>query len=54
MKQAQSLIETKNEHNKKYKAITQNSDGDIPYTSLLTNEYALEDIFCNEGRYFTS
>ncbi|XP_026330701.1 uncharacterized protein LOC113238160 isoform X2 [Hyposmocoma kahamanoa] len=48
MKQARSLIDTKNEHNKKVKAITQNSDGDIPYTSLLTNELALEDIFCNE------
>lgn len=51
MKQAQSLIEMKNEHNKKLNELVtaQNSDAEVPYLSLLTNEYALENIFNTEG-----
>ncbi|XP_047028033.1 uncharacterized protein LOC124636143 [Helicoverpa zea] len=50
MKQAQSLIDLKNEHNKRLNelATTQNSDAEVPYISLLTNEYTLEHIFNNE------
>ncbi|XP_075976684.1 uncharacterized protein LOC142976947 [Anticarsia gemmatalis] len=50
MKQAQSLIEMKNEHNKKLNELVtaQNSDAEVPYLSLLTNEYALENIFNTE------
>ncbi|XP_072939627.1 uncharacterized protein [Epargyreus clarus] len=51
MKQAQSLIEGKNGHKKLNEMINpQNSDSEIPYTSLLTNEYVLENIFnCEEN-----
>lgn len=54
MKQAQSLIELKNEQNKKFNELVtaQNSDAEVPYLSLLTNEYTLEHIFNNEGRYY--
>uniref|UniRef100_A0A2H1VJ63 SFRICE_001171 n=1 Tax=Spodoptera frugiperda TaxID=7108 RepID=A0A2H1VJ63_SPOFR len=50
MKQAQSLIELKNEHNKRLNELvtTQNSDAEVPYMSLLTNEYTLEHIFNTE------
>ncbi|XP_063828988.1 uncharacterized protein LOC135078319 [Ostrinia nubilalis] len=50
MKQAQSLIEVKNKQNKKLSDIlnAQNSDCDITYASLLTNECVLEHIFSNE------
>ncbi|XP_026730638.1 uncharacterized protein LOC113495845 [Trichoplusia ni] len=50
MKQAQSLIELKNEQNKKFNELitAQNSDAEVPYLSLLTNEYTLEHIFNNE------
>lgn len=52
MKQAQSLIELKNEHNKRLNELvtTQNSDAEVPYMSLLTNEYTLEHIFNTEGK----
>lgn len=51
MKQAQSLVEVKNKQNKKMTEIlnAQNSDCDITYASLLTNECVLEHIFSNEG-----
>ncbi|XP_073946184.1 uncharacterized protein [Choristoneura fumiferana] len=47
MKQAQSLVELKNEQNKMItEALTgQNSDCEIAYTSLLTNQCVLENIF---------
>ncbi|KAJ8719611.1 hypothetical protein PYW08_011786 [Mythimna loreyi] len=50
MKQAQSLIELKNEHNKRLNELvtTQNSDAEVPYLSLLTNEYTLVHIFNSE------
>ncbi|KAL0878824.1 hypothetical protein ABMA27_003850 [Loxostege sticticalis] len=50
MKQAQSLVEVKNKQNKKMTEIlnAQNSDCDITYASLLTNECVLEHIFSNE------
>ncbi|KAF9422920.1 hypothetical protein HW555_001463 [Spodoptera exigua] len=50
MKQAQSLIELKNEHNKRLNELvtTQNSDAEVPYMSLMTNEYTLEHIFNTE------
>ncbi|CAH0400108.1 unnamed protein product [Chilo suppressalis] len=49
MKQARSLIELKNQHNKKLNEILsgQNSDCEVNYASLLTNECVL-DIFSNE------
>lgn len=51
MKQAQSLIQMKNEHNKKLNELVtaQNSDTEVPYLSLLNSEYALENIFNTEG-----
>ncbi|XP_028038381.1 uncharacterized protein LOC114249101 isoform X1 [Bombyx mandarina] len=50
MKQAQSLIEMKNKENKIFTEIVsgQNSDTDVPYTSLVNNAHALENIFNNE------
>ncbi|KAL4715689.1 hypothetical protein ACJJTC_006268 [Scirpophaga incertulas] len=50
MKQAQSLVELKNQHNKKISAILigVNSDCDVTYASLLTSECVLENIFSNE------
>ncbi|CAB3247367.1 unnamed protein product [Arctia plantaginis] len=50
MKQAQSLIQMKNEHNKKLNELVtaQNSDAEVPYLSLLNSEYALENIFNTE------
>ncbi|CAG9788210.1 unnamed protein product [Diatraea saccharalis] len=49
MKQARSLIDLKNQHNKKLSEILngQNSDCDVTYASLLTNECIL-DMFNNE------
>ncbi|XP_034833081.1 uncharacterized protein [Maniola hyperantus] len=45
MKQAQSLIETKNGHKKLAEVLNpQISDSEVPYTSLLTNECVL-DVF---------
>lgn len=51
MKQAQSLVQMKNEHNKKLNELVtaQNSDTEVPYLSLLNSEYALENIFNTEG-----
>lgn len=51
MKQAKSLVNMKNEHNKMLNDIVsgQNSDADVPYTSLLTNDCVLENIFNSEG-----
>lgn len=51
MKQAKSMIDMKNEHNKLLNEIVsgQNSDADVPYTSLLTNGCVLEHIFNSEG-----
>lgn len=51
MKQAQSLIEMKNKENKFFTEIVsgQNSDTDVPYTSLVNNAHALENNFNNEG-----
>lgn len=51
MKQVKSLVEAKNVLNRKLSETTQNSDGDVPYTSLLTNECILETILNNEGNY---
>ncbi|XP_030022372.2 LOW QUALITY PROTEIN: uncharacterized protein LOC115441649 [Manduca sexta] len=50
MKHAQSLVEIKNEQNKMLSDIIggQNSDSEVPYTSLLANEFTLENIFTNE------
>ncbi|KAI5646370.1 hypothetical protein NE865_01832 [Phthorimaea operculella] len=48
MKQAQSLVEVKNELNKKLSETTQCSDGDVQYTSLLAHERALETLISNE------
>ncbi|CAK1582795.1 unnamed protein product [Parnassius mnemosyne] len=48
MKQAQSLIENKNGHRKLSDVLSQHSDGDVPYTSLLANECVLESVFKNE------
>ncbi|XP_047997538.1 uncharacterized protein LOC125235137 [Leguminivora glycinivorella] len=46
MKHAQSLIELKNEQNKMItEVLSQNSDCEIAYTSLLTNQCVLENIF---------
>jgi hypothetical protein len=55
MKQAQSLVEVKNKHNKKLTDILigQNSDCDITYASLLANECVLEHIFSSEGKGFS-
>lgn len=52
MKQAQSLVELKNEQNKMItEALTgQNSDCEIAYTSLLTNQCVLENIFNADGK----
>lgn len=52
MKQAKSLIEVKNRNNKKLNEIMsgQNSDADVPYTSLLTNECILENIMNSDGK----
>ncbi|XP_022112397.2 uncharacterized protein LOC110991368 [Pieris rapae] len=48
MKQAQSLIEPKNGHKKLTQVLNpQNSDSEIPYTSLLSNECVL-DVLLNE------
>ncbi|CAF4855586.1 unnamed protein product [Pieris macdunnoughi] len=48
MKQAQSLIEPKNGHKKLSEVLNpQNSDSEIPYTSLLSNECVL-DVLLNE------
>lgn len=51
MKQTKSLIEVKNQNNKKLNEIMsgQNSDADVPYTSLLTNECILENIMNSDG-----
>lgn len=55
MKQAQSLIEGKNGHKKLNEVINpQNSDSEIPYTSLLTNEYVLDNIFNCEGKFLST
>lgn len=52
MKQAQSLVEPKNGHKKLAEVLNpQNSDSEIPYTSLLTNECVL-DVLLNEGVLF--
>ncbi|CAG4952736.1 unnamed protein product [Colias eurytheme] len=49
MKQAQSLVEQKNGHTKIVEVLNpQNSDSEIPYTSLLCNEFILENMFNNE------
>ncbi|XP_049874828.1 uncharacterized protein LOC126372954 [Pectinophora gossypiella] len=48
MKHAQSLVEVKNEHNKRLSETTQNSDSDVAYTSLLTNAQVIENVFSNE------
>ncbi|CAG9583208.1 unnamed protein product [Danaus chrysippus] len=49
MKQAQSLVEPKNGHKKIAEILNpQNSDGDVPYTSLLTNECVLDNIYNND------
>lgn len=48
MKQAQSLIESRNGH-RKLSEVLSYSDGEVPYTSLLTNDYLLETVFKNEG-----
>ncbi|VVC89527.1 unnamed protein product [Leptidea sinapis] len=46
MKQAQSLIETKNGRNKITEVCNQqNSDSEIPYVSLVTNECILENLY---------
>ncbi|CAH0727022.1 unnamed protein product, partial [Brenthis ino] len=46
MKQAQSLVELKNGHKKVTEMLNpQNSDGEVPYTSLLTNECVLDNVF---------
>ncbi|KOB68206.1 Uncharacterized protein OBRU01_18513, partial [Operophtera brumata] len=54
MKQAKSLIEVNNRNNKKLNEIMsgQNSDTDVPYTSLLTNECILENIMNSDGYDF--
>ncbi|XP_059045132.1 uncharacterized protein LOC131840934 [Achroia grisella] len=50
MKQAQSLVDVKNEQNKlvSHAVIGQNSDCDVAYSSLLTNECVLDNILNNE------
>lgn len=50
MKQAQSLVELKNGHKKITEMLNpQNSDGEVPYTSLLTNECVLDNILNSDG-----
>lgn len=50
MKQAQSLVEPKNGHKKIAEILNpQNSDADVPYTSLLTNECVLDNVYNNDG-----
>ncbi|CAH2090360.1 unnamed protein product [Euphydryas editha] len=49
MKQAQSLVELKNGHKKLTEVLNpQNSDAEVPYTSLLDNECVLDNVFNNE------
>ncbi|KPI92559.1 Coiled-coil domain-containing protein 142 [Papilio xuthus] len=48
MKQVQSMVEKINGHRKLSDVISQHSDGDIPYTSLLTNECVLDTVLKNE------
>ncbi|OWR51364.1 hypothetical protein KGM_206665 [Danaus plexippus plexippus] len=49
MKQAQSLVEPKNGHKKIAEILNpQNSDADVPYTSLLTNECVLDNVYNND------
>nr|XP_026493812.1 uncharacterized protein LOC113399026 [Vanessa tameamea] len=49
MKQAQSLIDLKNGHKKLTEMLNpQNSDADVPYTSLLGNECVLDNVFNND------
>lgn len=52
MKQVQSMIEKINGKQKLSDVISQHSDGDVPYTSLLTNECVLDTVLKNEGRHF--
>ncbi|XP_068631810.1 uncharacterized protein [Battus philenor] len=47
MKQAQSFIENKNGH-RKFIEVINHSDGDVPYTSLLSNDGVLDTISKNE------
>lgn len=51
MKQAQSLVEIKNKQNKRLNELVNgnNSDGDLAYSSLLTKDNALDNVFNNEG-----
>lgn len=51
MKQGQSMVEMKNETNRKLSEIVsgQNSDSEVPYTSLLTNECKMENVLITEG-----
>lgn len=50
MKQAQSLVDIKNGHKKLTDVLNpQNSDAEVPYTSLLDNECVLENVFSNDG-----
>ncbi|XP_013196634.1 uncharacterized protein LOC106139692 [Amyelois transitella] len=50
MKQAQSLVEAKNEQNRRLSEVIngQNSDCDVAYTSLLNNECVLDAVFNTE------
>ncbi|XP_050344507.1 uncharacterized protein LOC126769664 [Nymphalis io] len=49
MKQAQSLVDLKNGHKKLTELLNpQNSDADVPYTSLLGNECVLDNVFNND------
>ncbi|XP_013139936.1 PREDICTED: uncharacterized protein LOC106104428 [Papilio polytes] len=48
MKQVQSMIEKINGKQKLSDVISQHSDGDVPYTSLLTNECVLDTVLKNE------
>ena len=52
MKQAQSLVELKNGHKKVEMLNPQNSDSEIPYTSLLTNECVLDNVVNSDGKGF--
>lgn len=51
MKQAQSLVELKNGHKKVTETLNpQNSDSEVPYTSLLTNECVLDNAVNSDGK----